>query len=143
MSESESIFDPKTGIEVRIKPRDLNDPYHEYPALSTSLLYAEGRNETFIEAVTDERYVVEVVVHPIFQWKTASHLSVLYLVDGGTIRQLYVMDKPHMNEAASTTLSSFTNVSDGRKVKCGLTFGGVIMSKLSTAWEIQAYIDRS
>jgi hypothetical protein len=61
------MWDPRSGIEVRVKPYNSPDPYQEYKAKSTSELFAGDQNVCFIEAVTGQRFVVEVIVHPLFQ----------------------------------------------------------------------------
>ncbi|KAK3067205.1 hypothetical protein LTR53_016060 [Teratosphaeriaceae sp. CCFEE 6253] len=60
------MFDARSGIEVRVKPHGSPDAYHEWVAKEGSTLYAAGRNEAFIEAVTDERFEVEIIIHPHF-----------------------------------------------------------------------------
>ncbi|TKA21939.1 hypothetical protein B0A50_08676 [Salinomyces thailandicus] len=68
------MIDPTTGIEVRVKPDGSGNPYREYSAPRTSRLRATGRNETLIDAVTDARYVVEVIIHPTFRWRKAPNV---------------------------------------------------------------------
>lgn len=124
------MWDPQTGIEVRIKPYGSKDPYQEYKAPTNSKLFAQDRNECFIEAVADERYTIEVIVHPLFQWQRSPPLSVDYKLDGGMVYLWGHLDNPRKKEAVSDELKSFKSFIDGTRTKCGLTFGAVSLGKV-------------
>ena len=117
------MWDPRTGIEVQIKPYGSNDAYFEYKAKSTSSHYAKGRNEIFIEAVTDERYVVRVIVWPVCQWGKSRDLWVDYELDGGDVQRRTILSRPQSaGQNVTDTLSSFEKYIDGTYTRCGLTF---------------------
>lgn len=126
------MWDPNTGIEILIKPHGSKDSYHEYKAPTTSKLFAQGRNECFIEAVADERYIIEVIVHPLFQWQKAKHLLVSYQLDGGIVQKNVVLDKPHKPQSVVNELKSFHAYVDGSYGKYSLTFGAVNMGRSFT-----------
>ncbi|KAK5132493.1 hypothetical protein LTR08_009039 [Meristemomyces frigidus] len=123
------MWDPRTGIEVRIKPHSARDPYHEWTAPSHTKLYAPDRNEAFIEGVGGDRFVVEVIVHPLFQWKKATHLWAVLSIDGGTLALDVCFERPVDQQAITLThdFRSFTQVDAGSHNKCGFTFGAVDM----------------
>ncbi|KAK5122858.1 hypothetical protein LTR85_003773 [Meristemomyces frigidus] len=126
------MWDSETGVEVRIRPFGSRDPYQEYKAKSTSPLYAGDRNEAFIEAVDNERYVVEVIVHPLFQWKKARHLSIRYKFDGGIISRWVTLEKPKDAERLIDRALTFIDYVGGVHRECGFTFGPVRMVDTSS-----------
>lgn len=123
------MWDPKTGVEVRIKPYGSNDPYQEFKAPSRSQLFAEGRSECFIEAVADERYTIEVIVHPLFQWQRSPNLAVNYKLDGGIVNRWALLDNPRQKKAVVMERNIFSDFIGGTFVNCGFTFGAVNLGR--------------
>ncbi|KAK3649270.1 hypothetical protein LTR56_006171 [Elasticomyces elasticus] len=120
------MFDIKNGIEVRVKPYGSVDAYDEVKAKTTSSLYANGRNECYIEAESGKRFEVEVVLHPIFQWKRARKVSVDYRID--LINNWQLIKKPTEGQAATSSCRTFITKVDGVRAVCGFEFGEVHMS---------------
>ncbi|KAK5676763.1 hypothetical protein LTS10_010527 [Elasticomyces elasticus] len=120
------MFDIKDGIEVRVKPYGSVDAYDEVKAKTTSPLYANGRNECYIEAESGKRFEVEVVLHPIFQWKRARKVSVDYRID--LISNWNLITKPSEGQAATSSCTTFITKVDGARTVCGFGFGEVHMN---------------
>ncbi|KAK4894304.1 hypothetical protein LTR27_007437 [Elasticomyces elasticus] len=120
------MFDITNGIEVRVKPYGSVDAYDEVKAKTTSPLYANGRNECYIEAESGKRFEVEVVLHPIFQWKRARKVSVDYRID--LINNWQLIKKPTDGQAATSSCRTFITKMDGLRTVCGFEFGEVQMN---------------
>lgn len=78
------MIDPANAVEVLVKPYGSADAYHEYKASTASKLYPGDRNECYVEAITNERFVVEIILHPLFRWKGSPDVRALVEIDGGT-----------------------------------------------------------
>ena len=126
------MWDPTTGVEVRIKPHRAKDPYHEWTAPSHSALHAPGRNEAFIEGVGGDRFAIEVIIHPLFQWKKALNLWADLLIDGGTMSDSYCFTRPKDQQGVILRheFASFSQSDAVSSFKHGFTFGNVHMGKL-------------
>ncbi|KAK4580178.1 hypothetical protein LTR86_000381 [Recurvomyces mirabilis] len=140
------MFDPSQGIEVRLKKFGSPDPYPEYKANSKSKYYAESRNEAFIVPVSNERFVIEVILHPVFQWKKCSAVKLAFRLDGSWTHFCEDIKRPAATgEAIKFELKTFTNFIEARKRECGLTFGETKMvddSAFMTAEEETTDLER-
>ena len=127
------MFDPKTGLEVLVRPFASEDPYQEYKSESCSYVPANSGNECYIEAITEERFAVKVIVHPVFNFKGCSDLHVRYGIDGGTIRSYGYIRKPTGEGRNRSTLSDeascFIDCANGVWRKYGFRFREVKTSK--------------
>ncbi|KAK5703160.1 hypothetical protein LTR97_004109 [Elasticomyces elasticus] len=114
------MFDIASGIEVLVKPHGSNDAYDEVKAKTASPLYAHGRNECYIEAETGKRFVVEVVLHPIFRW-ISRRVAVTYNTD--LISDWDSVERPPDGQAAISTCTQFITRVNGIRTVCAFEFG--------------------
>ena len=121
------MYDALSGIEVFIKPYESEGQYKEYEAPHDSPLFTGNERERYIEAVTDERFEMVVLLHSEFSFLGETYAQILCDVDGGTRRpRKYIeshdieADTPHR-----TTIDSVRETLDGKSRSIGFAFGEV------------------
>ena len=88
--------DQHTGIQAFVAPyhtEDKLEPYQEYQAPKSSLLFTGLLNECYIEAVTDERFVLHVELPADFNFLSYKHVQILYTI-GGTYSIVPHVERP-------------------------------------------------
>ena len=81
------MLDEESGVEAYVTPYGLehNDHYHDWQAPVDTPLHSGDKNQCYIEAVTDERFVVQVVLPTKFDFKRAPEVKITMDIDNGTV----------------------------------------------------------
>jgi hypothetical protein len=129
------MIDPTSATEVVIRryhETQTTDPYHEWRAPRHSEHYAEGRNECFLEAVDDERFEVEVCLHPLFDFYDTPQVRVGCQIDGGVVDVVKTKRKPNSwktdQKALRMTFKTCRMTIAGVTRCCGYQFSKSTMS---------------
>lgn len=118
-------------VSVRVVRHSDGVPCHEYAPPSTSTGHGGSPNERYIEVSTDERYRVEVKLLPGFKFLGHPIVLASITLDNIFYTRTLSRDKPsdskckdpahrHHREAV---LSVVNRTIDGRRMRCGVTFG--------------------
>ena len=137
--KSRKMYDPTSGIEVYIRPYGTDDQYTEYEAPRGSPLYTGNLRERYIEAITDERFEMVVILRPEFSFKGKTHACIEYDIDKGTIvMEEYIewLDKEH-GRPITDVASHVTTRWKGDWKNVGFTFGEVCRSKFCGASPVE------
>ncbi|SMY28468.1 unnamed protein product [Zymoseptoria tritici ST99CH_1A5] len=124
------MIDIANGIEVIISPyneTEPTDPYHEWKApRKNKKLFADGRNESYIEAVHNERFGMEMILHTHFDWHGAPQVQISVVIDGGTLDACVVVRRPSdwktKPKALRVPFMSYYGKIDGQTRVCGSRF---------------------
>ena len=114
----------QSGIEVTIVTLSDCRPRQEYVPSSTITTLQHRSKERHIEAIDEERFAVAARILPGFEWRGATALDVRVEIDGGVLRQRYIMSEaqPYLE------LSSYCRMRDGIWQRFGLAFGKIEIS---------------
>lgn len=124
------MIDIANGIEVIISPyneTEPTDPYHEWKApRKNKKLFADGRNECYIEAVHNERFGMEMILHTHFDWHGAPQVQISVVIDGGTLDGCVIVRRPSdwktKPKALRVPFMSYYGKIDGQTRVCGSRF---------------------
>jgi hypothetical protein len=73
------------GLDVYLVPfGDMRERYRQHVVPTTSPSFAGDRNQIYIEAVDDERFVIVVDLLPEFDFQGYKHLRITYELDGAS-----------------------------------------------------------
>ena len=108
-----------SGVEVSIVTLSNCQPREEYVPSRVTASSQHRSKERHVEAVDGERFAVAARILPEFDWHGATALDVRIEIDGGVLRQRYIMSKskPYLE------LSSYCRMRDGVWQRFGLAFG--------------------
>lgn len=109
------------NVEAYLARYSDGEPYTEYAVPATARNYTANPNERYIEAVTDERFEINVALMPGFDFMNSPQLRITYWLDKETFYLSYEISKkirPHQDRVARVT-----RVIDGQRMTCALTFG--------------------
>lgn len=124
------------NVEVYITRHKDDRRFKEYRVPITSDKYRADPNEVYIEAVTNERFEVNVRLLRGFDWKGFPNVRITYDID----RTSYVgfLYKNSSNVAREDRrrdqLGEVDQTIGGRTVVCGLAFGELEIGMLPNCW---------
>lgn len=113
------------GLEVVVKSVTTGNQYHEYERAGDT----DADNEKmvrYIEAVSDERFMIEVRIKPTFLYYSAEGISISTRIDGGVVRRKNFMYKRcrDMKEIQQVFEKNHTSAKvGGQWAKIGFAFG--------------------
>jgi hypothetical protein len=118
-------------VSVRVVRHSDGVPYHEYAPPSDSPEHGGSPNGRYIEVSTDERYHVEVKLLPGFKFLGYPRVRARTTLDNNTYTRTLSRDKPSDSKCKDpahrhhreTVLSIVNRTIDGRRMRCGVTFG--------------------
>lgn len=116
------------GIEVWIERYADGMKYQEHIVPPESALFTGDANERYIEAVTDERFVVCARVMEDFDFKGAPAVRLILDLDRGSIRVCHTFER----DAQGSRTHRFETKEffhEGEWKCCGYTFGGIALGE--------------
>lgn len=128
------MYDSSSGIEAYIRPYDSDGQYTEYEVPRGSPLYTGNKRERYIEAKTNERYEVVVLLHPEFNFKNKPAVNIRKFIDGGALFEgnaLIEEDREPGEPLEDVTRSSTVWV-DGNWKSYGFVFDELRIGKQSS-----------
>ena len=136
--------DDRTGIEVVVRQFESHTPYQEYKATRASPLYVPRKNVRFIEAVTNERFEIGVIVPNTFRFGYYPHLQIAYDIDGGVAQFYNYIDKADKQAGRPMTdcLDHAHRYIDGKWEEVGYTFGQTVFGKCSCRRRVDVHPNR-
>lgn len=129
------MHDPKSGVEAYIRPYCVANPYTEYETPPKTPLhpfytaYYAASQIRHIEAVTDERFEIEVILPADFDFKGYAYVQILIDIDGGsrTMTKCFKKSKIKTGNPLTHRVTSAIGWSSMREL--GLTFGELVVDE--------------
>lgn len=138
------MIDQASGVEAYVAPYHPEDalwPYQEYLVPRHSPCFTGEANERYIEAVTDERFQMEVSIPSGFDFKDATHLQITYNIDRGVFKLAEHLQKPVApNTSLQDSAASYVRRVDGKAVATGFKFGKLNFGMLIPSTRVQVLI---
>ncbi|KAK5163571.1 uncharacterized protein LTR77_010520 [Saxophila tyrrhenica] len=126
------MLDPTTGIEVYVRPWRALDPYPEYehPTHLPPLAEGENKNARYLEAVTDERFEIQVTIPASAPLHEEKCFGILVFFEGmrRTIEHCLPGREKHPNQPYTCTADKLA-MFDGTS----LTFNAMVFGALTAA----------
>jgi hypothetical protein len=95
------MIDPASGVEAFLKPRASELPYQEYAVPPGSVLYVDGRNTGYIEAITNERYSMGVTLPMDFHTVSNAAVRITFTLHISDLERITISEaKPVVGLAA-------------------------------------------
>ncbi|KAK5122856.1 hypothetical protein LTR85_003771 [Meristemomyces frigidus] len=120
------MFDSQSGIEAYVAPYHLEidlEHCHEYLAPESSPLFTGMANERYIEALTDQRFEVGVVLPVSFDFKKNTHVQVSYTIDGEASGVEHVEKPNRRRKEVRDSAASYVGLVDRKWKEIGFSFG--------------------
>lgn len=124
------------NVEVYITRHKDDRRFKEYRVPITSDKYRADPNEVYIEAVTNERFVVNVRLLRGFDWKGFPNVRITYDIDGNSYVGFLYKNPSNVaqEDRRRDQLAEVDQNVGGSKVVCGLAFGELEIGMLPGCW---------